>query len=171
MKPDPRRRVPAADLSVLTRRAGRVVARVETTGGPVVLKADEASGAFGVEAAAIDRLAAAEVPVPRVLLHRPGPPEVLILSWTGGRPLSATSALPAQRDAGRILRAPRALLTQHVLDGYQPTAQERKVLESLIPFFTVIPALAAAEWNLRYGVAGTVPLWLARASSHVAAVK
>jgi hypothetical protein len=41
------------------------------------------------------------------------------------------------------------LLTSGVLDGYRPTVQEGEAFDRLIPFFTVIRGLAAAEWNQR----------------------
>lgn len=41
------------------------------------------------------------------------------------------------------------LLTSGVLHGYRPSDQEREAFDRLIPFFTVIRALASAEWNQR----------------------
>jgi Ser/Thr protein kinase RdoA (MazF antagonist) len=257
---------PAARAHVLVRRPGRLVARLDDA---AVLKADIAGAAFEPEVAAIDRLAAAALPVPRVLAHVPGEPAILILSWTDGGAVSSADALPVQQDVGRLLRrvhrlgagppfsgrpsvaawiadwldevatwwlrhggarAPTARLrhwhrtlrplleqrtgelmlfdarpehfrvdrtgtvrlidlhdlgpgdaamdlaaihlddprlTPGVVDGYQPSAAEREAFAALVPFFTVIRALAAAEWSMRHGAADGVPALLVRAADEV----
>ncbi|WP_427896646.1 aminoglycoside phosphotransferase family protein [Kribbella sp. GL6] len=102
---------------VLAQRYGRLVARVETSHGPVVLKADLAAGAFVPEVEAVRRLAAAGLPVPEVLGH--GPNE-LILSWTPGVALSSASPPPIQREAGRLLRTIHSLGSEPPYSG-RPT--------------------------------------------------
>lgn len=159
--PDP----PDPAVRVLARRPGRIVSRVRTPDGPAVRKE---GGTFDAEVAAIARLAAAGLPVPRVLAHEPGR---LLLSWTDGDGLSAASSPAAQRDAGRILRRVHDLTAEPDqpvvrwiagwLDaiagwwpdpaGYRPTTGERAAFDRLIPFFTVMRALAAAQWHQQHG--------------------
>jgi aminoglycoside phosphotransferase (APT) family kinase protein len=52
------------------------------------------------------------------------------------------------------------LLTAGVLAGYRPTSEELAVFRELVPFFTVLRALAAAEWHGNDGEAAAL---LARA--------
>jgi aminoglycoside phosphotransferase (APT) family kinase protein len=262
---------PATKARTLAHRAGRVVARIDTNNGPAILKADTMPDAFGVEVAAIGRLAAAGLPVPKVLIHAPGPPDILILSWTDGEALSRRSTPWAQQDAGRILRrihdlgaepqfsgqptvdawisewldevvgwwrtegggtqeqAARLrrwhhtlhptlssrggdlmlfdgrpehflvddtqvvglidlhdvgpgdaamdlavihladpLLTPGVLRGYEPSRREKAEFDALVPFFTVIRALAGAQWHHRHDAAENVGPLLARAMHELA---
>jgi aminoglycoside phosphotransferase (APT) family kinase protein len=261
---------PTTQVNILAERPGRVVARLKGVDGSAVLKADVNAGAFGPEVAAIERLAPAGIPVPRVLAHLPGEPAVLILSWTEGQALTIASPLAVRRDVGRILRRVHRLqtsgpfsgqpdidtwianwlgkvvnwwpsnggtpeeverlrrwhqtlrpvlsnrtgelmlfdcrpehflvdaggtvrlidlhdlgpgdaamdlaaiylhdpsLTESVLDGYQPTEQDRETFDRLIPFFTVIRGLAAAEWNQRHGQETNVSDLLRRASLELA---
>jgi len=254
------------DARMLASRAGRIVARVDTEIGPIVLKADVTSGAFEAEVAAISRLAAAGLRVPQVLAHIPSAVEVLVLSWTEGTALTSRSALQAQHDAGRVLRRIHGLgakppysgqptvdawiaewldgivewwradgggtreqeaqlrrwhrtlrrllagrggdlilfdgrpehilvddtrvlglidlhdlgsgdaamdlavihladplLTAGVMAGYQPSPDELSAFEALVPFYTVLRALAGAHWHLQHNSA-TVMSLLARAA-------
>ena len=89
---------------VLVDRPGRVVARVDTDRGRLVVKAEPAPAGFVAEAAANRRLAQAGLPVPSVVAHHTGAPSYLIMRWVEGRGLTCASDLAAQRDAGRLLR-------------------------------------------------------------------
>lgn len=91
-------------IVTLVRREGRLVARVETTAGPVAVKVSGDAGAFVPEEAAVRRLAAAGLPVADVIAHAIGPPACLVLTWIEGEALSSASPLEAQRAAGATLR-------------------------------------------------------------------
>lgn len=96
-------------IRVLQQRPGRVVARADTTHGPVVLKASADEGGFVTEETAIRVLAGHGLPVARVICHASGPPSYLILSWIEGAPLSSANPPRAQRAAGELLRQVHAL--------------------------------------------------------------
>lgn len=92
-------------LAVLGQGPGRVVVQArDEQGRQFVMKADERAGAFDGDVHANARLAALGVPVPTIETHRPGPPAVLLLRWVDGKPLTSSSPLQAQHEAGRILR-------------------------------------------------------------------
>jgi aminoglycoside phosphotransferase (APT) family kinase protein len=91
-------------IQVLQQRPGRLVARVDTVTGPVVIKASAQPGAFVTEEAAIHRLAGHGLPVASVIGHRVGPPSYLVLTWTDGSSLTARSPARAQRTFGELLR-------------------------------------------------------------------
>jgi aminoglycoside phosphotransferase (APT) family kinase protein len=91
-------------ITPLQERPRRLVARVETRGGPLVIKAASDPDAFTTEAAAIARLAGHGLPVSGVVAVSPGPPSYLVLSWTEGEQLTSSSPLAAQREAGALLR-------------------------------------------------------------------
>ena len=55
-----------------------------------------------------------------------------------------------------------------VLDGYRPTAGERAAFDVLVPFFTVMRALAAAEWHQRTGAPELAGPMLERAVQELA---
>jgi aminoglycoside phosphotransferase (APT) family kinase protein len=94
----------SGDIVTLLRREGRLVARVETTVGPVAVKVSGNAGAFVTEEAAVRRLARAGLPVAAVIAHAEGPPACLVLTWVEGAALSSASSPEAQREAGAILR-------------------------------------------------------------------
>lgn len=100
---------PASGTSTLQQRPGRLVARVETTAGPVVIKAATEANAFVAEEAAVRRLADHDLPVARIIADSPGPPAYLVLSWIAGDALSSASPAAAQRAAGELLRRVHAL--------------------------------------------------------------
>ena len=101
-----------AAVSILEQRAGRLVARAETTIGPVVVKASRDADAFADEMAAIARLAAAGLPVAEVHGSAAGPPAYLVLSWTEGEPLCASTPMSAQRAVGEVLRRIHSVATE-----------------------------------------------------------
>ncbi|WP_406106354.1 phosphotransferase family protein [Micromonospora globbae] len=81
-------------VEVLTRRQGRLVARATLpSGAEVVVKVSATADGFAAEAAAVRVLGAAGLPVSRVRLVRAGPPSVIVLDWTPGRPVCADDAL------------------------------------------------------------------------------
>lgn len=92
--------LPTGPVTIHVDRPSRLVARV----GALAVKADERPDAFVRERAAIARLGAAGLPVSEVHAHRDDTPSHLVLQWIEGEPLSAASPLPAQREAGRLLR-------------------------------------------------------------------
>ncbi len=96
-------------ITPLQERPGRLVARVETRGGPLVIKAATDPGAFATEVAAIARLAGHGLPVSGVVAVSAGPPSYLVLSWTEGAQLTSASPLAAQREAGALLRRVHAI--------------------------------------------------------------
>ena len=93
-----------AAVSILEQRTGRLVARAETLVGPVVVKASGDADAFAEEVTALARLSAEGLPVADVLGVGAGPPAYLLLSWTEGQPLRASTPMPAQRTVGEVLR-------------------------------------------------------------------
>jgi aminoglycoside phosphotransferase len=244
----------AGEVAILTQQASGLVARVDSDGGPVVVKAHQDRAAFNGEVASSRRLAAAGLPVPTILGHAEGPPAYLVMSWIPGTPLSSTSPIAAQRQAGQLLRQIHQLgaetphpgdqpfdrwmagwlnhitawwvqagrgdtkrvqaawtwyeqlrpllatrgadlvlfdgrpdhwivrndriaglidvhdvcsgdaamdlavmavsdpdLLPGILDGYRPTSAQAQAFDQLIPFYTFLRRLAAAEWNLTYG--------------------
>ncbi|GIH11118.1 hypothetical protein Rhe02_91850 [Rhizocola hellebori] len=83
--------------TILVDRPGHLVAKVETTTIDVVVKAP----LHDREVAANARLAAAGVPVPRILAAGNG---YLMMEWIEGEGLSSASPNSAQLEAGRLLR-------------------------------------------------------------------
>jgi aminoglycoside phosphotransferase (APT) family kinase protein len=83
--------------TILTDRPGHLVAKVETRTTTVVIKAP----LYDLEVAANERLAAAGLPVPRILAGGNG---YLMMEWIEGEGLSSTSPNSAQLEAGRLLR-------------------------------------------------------------------
>ena len=92
------------DIVTLLRREGRLVARAQTSDGPVAVKLSGEAGAFVPEVAAVRRLSAAGLPVTEVVAHAEGPPACLVLRWVEGEALSSAGSPEAQRAAGAVLR-------------------------------------------------------------------
>ncbi len=87
----------------LVDRPDRVVARVETDRGAVVIKASTYRSGLAPEVAANRRLAALGLPVQEVLAWDDGPPSFAMLSFVEGEPLSSDSPIAVQQEVGRIL--------------------------------------------------------------------
>jgi len=100
----------------LVDRPDRVVARLDTDRGVVIIKASTCKGGFAAEVAANRRLAALGIPVQQVLAFDDEPPSFAVLSFIEGQPLSSDSLASVQREVGRILRR------IHVLGGAGPYA-------------------------------------------------
>jgi aminoglycoside phosphotransferase (APT) family kinase protein len=96
-------------VTILVQRLGRLVARVDTSTGPVVVKADAVAGSLVGEVGAIRRLDAAGLPVPQVLASVDGPPAYVLLRWIEGEALSSSAVASAQVAAGRALRRVHSL--------------------------------------------------------------
>lgn len=96
-------------VTVLVDRPGRVVARVDTDHGAVVVKHDTSRTGVNAEYAANRRLAGAGLPVANVLHHHDGEPAWLVLSWIDGTALTSASSPSAKRHAGALLRRVHAL--------------------------------------------------------------
>nr|WP_030501051.1 phosphotransferase [Micromonospora purpureochromogenes] len=81
-------------VEVLTHRQGRLVGRATLpSGSDVVVKVSAEADGFAAEAAAVQTLAAAGLPVSQVRVVRDGPPSVIVLDWTPGRPVCADDAV------------------------------------------------------------------------------
>ncbi|MBV1852025.1 hypothetical protein [Catellatospora tritici] len=96
--------IASGEIITLVRREGRLVARVETTVGPVAVKISAEAGAFVPEEAAVRRLAGAGLPVADVIAHAEGPPACLVLTWVVGEALSSAGSPETKRAAGALLR-------------------------------------------------------------------
>jgi Ser/Thr protein kinase RdoA (MazF antagonist) len=94
----------AEAVTVLVDTPTRLVAKVDTDAGPLVVKRDAAPDAFAVEVAAHQLLGAAGLPVAPVLAQRSVAPAYLVLPWTEGVALSSASARNVRREAGATLR-------------------------------------------------------------------
>lgn len=90
-------------FATLAERENHFVARVETTQGPVLFKADTAVDDCKWDAKHITLLAAAGLPVPEILAQGETPVSYIILRWLEGEPLTSESPLEAQHEAGRLL--------------------------------------------------------------------
>ena len=83
--------------TILVDRPGKTVAKVETTRRKLVLKAPVDPR----EVAANERLAAAGLPVSRIVARRD---RYLLMEWIDGERLSSASPPSVQLQAGRLLR-------------------------------------------------------------------
>ena len=119
-------------ITPLQERPGRLVARVETGGGSLVIKAATDPGAFATEVAAIARLAGHGLPVSGVVAVSAGPPSYLVLSWTEGAQLTSASPLAAQR-AAPLRRDQLVRLQRHQRPHDPPGGAERRAGRRLRP--------------------------------------
>ncbi len=99
----------AISHTILVDRPEQLVVKVETSTIDVVIK----SPLRRAEVTANERLAAAGIPVPRILAQHD---DYLMMEWIAGEALSSASPNPAQLEAGRILRR------VHQLGGGPPWA-------------------------------------------------
>jgi aminoglycoside phosphotransferase (APT) family kinase protein len=101
-------------------RPDRLVVRLDTDRGPVVLKADPTAGVFRREVVAIETLGGHGLPVPALIAHRGGPPAAMALAWTEGTGLTAASPAPVQREVGALLRRLHSIPVppQRDMDGW-----------------------------------------------------
>jgi aminoglycoside phosphotransferase (APT) family kinase protein len=94
---------------------GRATLQAQDRAGRLfVLKTADAPGALTGDVEANRLLAAEGLPVPEIVASVDGAPSLLVLRWIDGDPMTAGSAVGAQREAGRILR------TVHALPGGPP---------------------------------------------------
>ena len=98
----------AGRRTILVERSGRMVARVDTDQGPVVVKVAPPA-LIAREVAGNARLRSAGLPVSRVVGTGRQPMAYAVLSWAEGDPLTADSPATAQADAGELLRRVHAL--------------------------------------------------------------
>ena len=89
--------------TLLVDRPNHVVAKLETASGSLVFKADVTPNDTTWDAINIGLLKSAELPVPTVLAQGESPVSYVILDWIEGDPLSSSSPLAAQLEAGRLL--------------------------------------------------------------------
>lgn len=90
-------------FTILAQRANHLVAKVETEKGPFVLKADMSPNDCTWDAININRLAAAGLPLQKIIAQGEDPVSYIILSWIAGEPLTSESPIAAQIQAGQIL--------------------------------------------------------------------
>ena len=67
----------------------------------------------------------------------------------------------AAMDLG-VIAVPDPELLTGVLDGYQPDPEERTVFDRLVPFYTFLRRISAAEYYQRFGTPDEVKRMLAR---------
>ena len=89
---------------LLVERSDQVVARVETTVGPVVVKASLKGETIATEIQTNRRFAALGFPVATLLAHGQDPAPYLITTWIAGEALSAGSPPDTLREVGVLLR-------------------------------------------------------------------
>jgi hypothetical protein len=70
----------------------------------------------------------------------------------------------AAMDLG-VLALYHPALANGVLEGYRATADEVAVFSTLVPFYTFLRAISAAEWLQRFGTADELTRTLARLAS------
>ena len=110
--------VAAAAVGVLTRRDGRLVGRTLLPSGiEVVVKASATAGEFGAEAAAVQALGVAGLPVSQVRVLSAGPPSVIALDWTPGRSVRADDPVRVRRQVVDLLCRIHALPAQAPYGG------------------------------------------------------
>jgi len=113
--------VSADDVTVLTSRAGRVVGRVVLPDGrDVVVKISAESGDFTAEASAVEDLRKAGLPVSRERFLSSGPPSVIALDWTVGRPVTAGDDEDVRRQVVDLLKRVHTLPARAPYGGVNP---------------------------------------------------
>jgi aminoglycoside phosphotransferase (APT) family kinase protein len=108
-------------VQVLAHRQGRLVGRATLPSGTdAVVKVSAKAGDFAAEAAAVATLGAAGLPVSRVRLLRDGPPSLIALDWTPGRPVCARDTVPVRSQVIDILTCIHGIPARAPYGGVNP---------------------------------------------------
>lgn len=156
-------------FQILAQQLTRLVAKVETDFGSVVLKADTTPNDATWDARNIKLLASANFPVQKILAQGEDPVSYIILSWIEGEPLSIESPLAAQFEAGQLL------YRIHHLENRPPYEREygwdawmKGWLDVVLPWWGkqegVKPQAVEAAWR---GFESLKPLLAARGNQYM----
>ncbi len=120
------------------------------SGHDVVVKVSVEAGEFGSEAAAVEKLAGAGLPVSRVRLVEDGPPSVIVLDWTPGRAVRADDPPAVRRQVADLLAR------VHAMPAGPPYAG---VVPDLVSWIDGWCRTALEQWSRRGGDAATAEAW------------
>lgn len=94
---------------MLVQREDYFVIRFDTNKYPVVIKSRPDATAIAQEVARNHKLTQAGLPISPIIGHGEEPTPHLVLKWIEGKPLSSSSPVQAQREAGELLRKAHSL--------------------------------------------------------------
>ena len=148
-------------VGLLVDRADRIVARLTLPEGSRVAKVATERDAFGREAAAMNRLREAGVPVSDVITVEAGPPSLLVVTWAEGAPISASTDSRTLAAVGTILRTVHEMPAKAPWSGHP--SLERWIeawLEIVVPWWESTGQASANDRRVVWEWFGEMRPWL-----------